>query len=115
MVFIGRFTDGIKRMVLARRIIEPQFGDVNNDNAFDLGDANNLIVAARDNRYRESFDLVDDGVIDFSDIEVWLHDIKNTYFGDANLDGEFNSQDLVRLYRRRIRRRHRGEFAVAGW
>ena len=41
------------------------------------------------------FDLNNDTLIDQEDIRVWAHDIKHTWLGDADLDGEFNSGDLV--------------------
>ena len=31
---------------------------------------------------------------------MWVEDLKNTYFGDANLDGEFNSGDFVQVFQR---------------
>ena len=46
-------------------------------------------------------DLARDGAISFLDEPdrvVWVKDIKGTWFGDANLDGEFNSTDLVVLF-----------------
>jgi hypothetical protein len=30
---------------------------------------------------------------------MWVTDLKSTYFGDANLDGEFDSGDLVEVFR----------------
>ena len=33
-----------------------------------------------------------------SDISVWVRDLKQTWLGDANLDGEFNSTDLVVVF-----------------
>ena len=35
--------------------------------------------------------------IDQKDLRIWVKDLKRTWFGDANLDGEFNSLDLVSL------------------
>ena len=32
------------------------------------------------------------------DFHFWVKELKNTYFGDANLDGEFNSADLVQVF-----------------
>jgi hypothetical protein len=28
----------------------------------------------------------------------WVHNLADTYFGDANLDGEFNTSDLVAVF-----------------
>ena len=43
-------------------------------------------------------DLNEDGTIDFADLEVWVHDVQGTNFGDANLDGVFDSTDLVNVF-----------------
>ena len=29
---------------------------------------------------------------------MWVDDLKNTWIGDANLDGEFNSGDMVQVF-----------------
>ena len=44
------------------------------------------------------FDLNDDDLVDASDHEVWVHDWKNTWIGDADLSGEFNSSDMVQVF-----------------
>jgi hypothetical protein len=44
------------------------------------------------------FDLTSDGLVNFTDIEKWVNEIKHTYFGDANCDGEFGSGDLVKVF-----------------
>ena len=36
--------------------------------------------------------------MDWSPSTTWVHEIANTYFGDSNLDGEFNSADLVSIF-----------------
>ncbi len=45
-----------------------------------------------------TFDIDLDGVIDREDGRVWVEELKGTYFGDANLDGEFNSDDLTLVF-----------------
>ena len=40
----------------------------------------------------------DDGSIDHDDRVKWVYDLKNTYFGDANLDGQFDSGDFVDVF-----------------
>ena len=50
-------------------------------------------------RLREDmFDLDADGDVTKRDVTVWVEGIKHTYFGDANVDGEFNSTDLVLVF-----------------
>jgi hypothetical protein len=43
-------------------------------------------------------DVDNDGDVDFDDREQWVHEIEGTYFGDANLDGAFNSRDMVQVF-----------------
>ena len=43
-------------------------------------------------------DLDDDGHVDHQDHRVWVKVLKHTWFGDANLDGEFNSGDMVQVF-----------------
>ena len=49
---------------------------------------------------QDSFgDLDASGVTDTNDLAYWLHTLTSSYFGDANFDGEFNSADLVNIFR----------------
>ena len=32
------------------------------------------------------------------DLDYWVHKARQTFFGDANLDGEFNSADLTTVF-----------------
>lgn len=43
-------------------------------------------------------DLDNDGDIDEADRMIWVHDVQNTYYGDSNLDGAFDSKDLVIVF-----------------
>ena len=36
--------------------------------------------------------------MDEADREFWVEQLKKTYFGDANLNGEFNSSDMVAVF-----------------
>lgn len=45
-----------------------------------------------------SLDIDNDGVLTDADRVVWVHNLANTYFGDANLDGEFSSSDLTAVF-----------------
>jgi hypothetical protein len=44
------------------------------------------------------FDLNGDGGIDLEDHRIWVKEWKNTWYGDANLDDEFNSSDFVQVF-----------------
>ncbi|MCA9215230.1 MAG: PEP-CTERM sorting domain-containing protein [Planctomycetales bacterium] len=45
-----------------------------------------------------SFDLDGDGDADYEDRRVWVEDLTNTFVGDANFDGQFNSSDFVTVF-----------------
>ena len=45
-----------------------------------------------------SFDLNSDGAVDFADRQEWVIGLTNTFIGDANFDGEFNSSDFVTVF-----------------
>lgn len=57
----------------------------------------------------QAYDLNGDKKVDQTDRTVWVHDLKKTYFGDANFNGLFNSDDFVQVFQR-------GEYedAIAG-
>ena len=44
------------------------------------------------------FDLNGDLAINDQDQRTWVVDLKQTWFGDADLDGEFNSDDFVQAF-----------------
>jgi hypothetical protein len=76
----------------------PIIGDFDGDGFVDVGDVN-LLSTAIDVRSTDlRFDLSQDQSIDEKDLFHWIRVIKNTWTGDANLDGEFNSRDLVRVF-----------------
>ncbi|MCA9172715.1 MAG: hypothetical protein KDB23_33875, partial [Planctomycetales bacterium] len=73
-------------------------GDFNGDGALDTGDIDTLTVQAAGGANPPIFDLNKDSRVDASDINYWIHDLKHTWIGDANLDDQFNSGDLVVLF-----------------
>ena len=73
-------------------------GDLNGDGMLNVGDVHLLQDAILDGSSDVRFDLTGDSSVDQSDLTSWVHDLKQTYFGDANLDGEFNSTDLVFVF-----------------
>ncbi|MEZ6119160.1 MAG: hypothetical protein R3C28_21680 [Pirellulaceae bacterium] len=44
------------------------------------------------------FDVNNDRLHDFEDLAFWIRELKQTWFGDANLDGEFNSADFTTVF-----------------
>jgi hypothetical protein len=70
-------------------------GDFNNDGQLTAIDIDLLSAEVRAQTNNASFDLNSDGSVNDADRTVWVSTLSNTYFGDANLDGQFNSGDLV--------------------
>ncbi|MCA9214524.1 MAG: matrixin family metalloprotease [Planctomycetales bacterium] len=73
-------------------------GDFNDDQVFDLEDVQTLIDAMGAQTFPRALDLDSDDEISERDLTIWVHEIKGTFRGDANLDGEFNSSDLVDVF-----------------
>ena len=44
------------------------------------------------------YDLNDDALVNGLDHRVWVKDLKRTWYGDADLDGEFKSNDFVQVF-----------------
>ncbi len=70
-------------------------GDFNNNGVLDVADIDDLMVRVAAGENPMAYDLNDDAAVNTEDIRIWVKDLANTWFGDANLDGEFNSEDVV--------------------
>ncbi|MCA9211902.1 MAG: metallophosphoesterase family protein [Planctomycetales bacterium] len=89
---------------------EPSFGqfeivdeliakaDFNDDGAIDHLDLDDLFAAIRKGDSASKFDLNIDGEVDQSDAFILRSDILQARPGDANLDGLFDSRDLVTVF-----------------
>ena len=74
-------------------------GDYNDDGLVNAADADEQAVAMMTpNQNLEIFDENADGVIDQADRTIWVHDHAGTWYGDADLNGEFNSSDMVQVF-----------------
>jgi hypothetical protein len=73
-------------------------GDFDVDGSLTFTDVDKLTSVIRSGSIDARFDVSKDGKTDSIDRSQWVHNIKHTYFGDANLDGEFNSQDLISVF-----------------
>ena len=92
-------SDMSKGLIVARLDL-PVVGDFNDDGVLGIDDLNLLedriaLAAAAD-----EFDLNEDGHVDELDRLAWVRDVKQTFLGDANLDGVFDSSDLVFVFQR---------------
>ncbi|MCA9152649.1 MAG: hypothetical protein KDA92_25270 [Planctomycetales bacterium] len=68
-------------------------GDFSDDGTMGVDDIDTLQSLIRLEHAKA--DVNDDQQVDIADLTYWLHDLAHSYFGDANLDGEFNSADLI--------------------
>ena len=73
-------------------------GDLNGDGLVNVVDIDELCSAVRANSGNPKFDLNRDGMTDDSDYQFLIRDILGVVPGDANLDGIFNSGDLVLVF-----------------
>ena len=72
-------------------------GDFDSDNDLDADDVNALISEINGGMSLD-FDVSKDGAVDRADLNTWVKDLRKTWFGDSNLDGEFGSTDLVTVF-----------------
>ena len=77
---------------------EYQIGDFDSDGRLTRNDIDLLTGVMLSGVVPPSFDLNDDLTIDQDDRQVWVEDLAFTFFGDSNLDGQFNSNDLVVVF-----------------
>ncbi|MCA9215567.1 MAG: hypothetical protein KDB27_21025, partial [Planctomycetales bacterium] len=67
--------------------------------ALTVSDIDALTNAIRSESVEKEFDLNSDGMVDAHDRDVWVTDIKKTWYGDSNLDGHFDTADLVSVFK----------------
>jgi hypothetical protein len=75
-----------------------QPGDFNGDGLLTATDIDLLTTEVIAGTNNGAFDVNADGAVNASDRAVWVNDLRKTYFGDSNLDGEFNSSDFVAVF-----------------
>ncbi|MCA9149466.1 MAG: hypothetical protein KDA92_09215 [Planctomycetales bacterium] len=73
-------------------------GDFNADGAIDATDIDLLSAEIIDGGASTRYDVDGNGMVDRDDRTFWVESIAKTYFGDSNLDGEFNTADLVFVF-----------------
>lgn len=78
----------------------PAEGDVNEDLVVDANDIDMLAMAIRSEEQPAEYDLNADGAVDELDYRQLVRSVLNTDFGDSNLDGVFDSGDLIEVFQR---------------
>jgi hypothetical protein len=73
-------------------------GDFDFDHQLDVNDVDLLATQIRRGQSASRFDVDANGRVQTADLEIWVRELKRTWFGDANLDGEFNSVDLSSVF-----------------
>jgi hypothetical protein len=83
---------------VANSPIRDLMGDFNYKGLLETEDLDALTFQVRGNSHATKFDLNNDKLVDQNDRRRWVSELGRTYFGDSNLDGEFNSQDLIAIF-----------------
>jgi hypothetical protein len=91
-------TDGLLNVALISFGSVGPIGDFNGDGVLDASDIDLLSAEVRAGTNTASFDLNNDGVVNNDDRIVMVESLLGTFFGDSNLDGEFNSGDFVTVF-----------------
>jgi hypothetical protein len=73
-------------------------GDFDCDGMLGLADVESLRHAIFSGDVDAQYDVNGGGTVDLDDLSVYIKDIKQTWFGDANWDGLFNSGDLIAVF-----------------
>lgn len=76
----------------------PPLGDYNDNVELDVADLDQVTAGVQAGANDLRYDVNEDGQVTGDDRSFWVHDLKQTYFGDANLDGVFDSGDFVEIF-----------------
>ena len=94
----GRLSHGAAGDIIFGGPVKRVEGDFNGDDALTVEDINLLTEASATGNHEAAFELTGDNLVNFDDISYWISGLKNSWVGDANVDGEFNSGDLVQVF-----------------
>jgi hypothetical protein len=89
---------GVTTLTLTAVPVPQVPGDFNLNGVLDTADIDILSAAIRNASTDARYDLNQDGAINAGDRGTWVADLKRTYFGDSNLDDEFNTSDFVLVF-----------------
>ena len=86
-------------------------GDFSGNGVLDVNDVNLILQAIAEQKHPAQLDLDNRGTVDAVDLRIWVKDLMHTWFGDADLSGEFDSSDFVQVFQ--AAKYETGE--LAGW
>ena len=98
MIGDGPFMTGGEDFQPTALLYRPEPGDYDGDGVLTAADIDALTLAVNRGDTSSKYDLNDDQQVDKLDRTFWVEQRKRTYFGDADLDGEFNSGDMVAVF-----------------
>ncbi|MCA9197630.1 MAG: hypothetical protein KDA87_08840, partial [Planctomycetales bacterium] len=90
-------------------------GDFSGNGVLDVADIDQLNQQIRSGQMDLAYDLTNDGLVNAADRVDWVRNLGNTYFGDANFDGEFNSSDLVQIFTANTYEQGLATWATGDW
>ncbi len=73
-------------------------GDYNRNRTLDGADLDLQADAIFLGKDPPAFDLTGDGFVDPQDRSFWIHELFDTWYGDADLNGQFDSQDFIDVF-----------------
>jgi uncharacterized protein YjbI with pentapeptide repeats len=97
------FPDSFDPVASGLTLMLSPLGDVDATDILDVTDLEMLQQRIRGSSVQwwlpvAMFDVNSDGNVNQGDVRAWVKDLQHTWFGDANLDGEFTSADLVQVF-----------------
>ncbi len=73
-------------------------GDFDQNGVLDANDINLLSAEVKAGTNLPEYDLNDDQFVNDADRDIWVEELKFTYYGDATLDGQFSTDDMVTVF-----------------
>jgi hypothetical protein len=98
MIGEGPFLTGGEDFQPTALLHRPERGDYDGDGLLTAADIDSLTSAVNRGDTSKKYDLNTDQQVDHADRTYWVEQLKNTYFGDADLNGQFNSSDMVTVF-----------------
>ncbi len=79
-------------------VVAETIGDFDGDGLLTVTDIDMLTTAVLAATHSPEYDLNEDALVNRLDHRIWVKDLKHTWFGDASLNGEFDSSDMVQVF-----------------